>query len=298
MALKNSGMIETTSGTTAAVLKAESGESLFVRDIQYHDVGANAESLNVTIDRKDVFQFEAPTGWYLLQDDYAAEIESISQLMREAGLFPTFPVAEGEELQVSGGTAGSVMNIVYDMYDAGDVKNTWRNGTRSKKSEIWQVVDNSTAIAAAGDADLDASDLDSVYPAFPGGALVPAGEQWMLKALFGSPASTGDTSANDLYTTRLKLIRDRTDIFDKDRVGAHLLGNSAYTAAAPGYESHGSLITVPKANQRGKIYQFPTPPIFNEGQELLCKITCALTSAGDFGIGELKLGLVFDIERK
>ena len=298
MGLRRSGMVAKTSGTTTLSLAAGANESFRVRELHYFPATAAAEDVDVSVDRKRILQFKAPSAWRLLGSLHDTGYASIVHELIMRGLFPTIPVASGETFEVSGGAASSYMEAVYDLYDADDVRAHEPNGSKSKAYRLFQVISNVAAVTAAGDVALGQSDLDSVFPAFPGGAVVPANTRMKLLALFGSGAEHGDGSDPEGHTTYLRLLKDREDILDQSLTGMSLVGDTTVTADALTYSSKASRLACGQQYVPPRIITFEDPPVFDEGTELNATITVAAGAGGtNFEAAGLKLGLIFDVEQ-
>lgn len=223
--LKRSNMIESIAGAVALSLTARTGEAIVVKDIDFYQAAAGAEDISISIDRKKVLQFKSPSTWRLLAHNRPTGYHSIYAEMIALGLLSPIPVAEGETITISAVGANDFLSVVYDVYDAADVKNTAKNGSKSDTYDLIQVVSNSGVRATAGDLALDQSDLDALFPSFPGGSVVPAKLTMGLKALFGAAVSKGTAAANGEYTTKIKLLEDREDILDEKLVGIDFRGD-------------------------------------------------------------------------
>jgi hypothetical protein len=291
-------MVERTSGVTELTLECPKNKSFLVRDIRYFPNAEAAEDIKVRIDQRTICQFKAPVAWNLLSEVPLSQTDSLAKLFRQVDLFPTFPVAPGQTFSVTGGAATSFMEVVYDEYDAQDQKASDFNGSECPNYRTFQVISNSGVLATAGVLELNQSDLDSMFPAFPGGEDVPSGFEMRLRALFGAPVTKGTGAANGEYTTYLRLLLDREDITDRDLTGITFIGSSAHTAATTMYRSGKSRLAIPQQYFGGSLIVPPEPLIFKAGQELKTYVTIARTGAGaDFVAAELKLGLVLDVYR-
>jgi hypothetical protein len=272
------------------------GQSARIRDIYFYMNAAAAESLILTIDRKSIVQFSAPSGLYLLGQNVAGGYKNICSIIKAAGLFPVIPLAEGETLDMTAPGASNYLEVVYDLYTAEDVKADEPNGSKSNVYRLFQTISNAGVRASAGDLALNQSDLSAVFPAFPGGEVVPANHRMDLLALFGAGSTKGTGAANGEYTTYLKCLKDREDIFDKDLGGITFLGDAAYTTAAVKYQSVASRISAGTQHSTPQIITFDPPISFNSGAELNVYATIGRTGAGaDFIAADIKVGMIFDV---
>ncbi len=298
MGLIRQNMIERAAGVTPLVLQLGSSESARVKRIWYEPAAAALEAIRVFIDRREVLHFAAPAMWRLLSDMYVGGYTSIAGALHRIGLWPVIPIGKGEALTITGGAANSYLTVVYDLYDGEDVNPAEPNGSKADRYRLFQIVSNAGVLAAAGDLALNQSDLDSLFPSFPGGHDVPAGSTMELIGLFGTAASKGTGAANGEYTTALKLLKDREDLLDRDLVGLPFRGDPAFVGASVEYETLVGPIRAGVQYMEPRLYLFDPPVEFPGGSELNVFATIARTGAGaDFAAGEVKLGMLFDVLR-
>jgi hypothetical protein len=296
MALQRENMVQRSSGTATLELQAQANESILVKRILVFDPTSNADDITITVERRRIFQFSAPDGWYLISQDPATGAYSMIDQLFKQGMMPTIPVAAGQKLQLSGGVANQEIEIVYDLYDDGDITADQRNGSAAADWDFFNTISNASASTATGSLDLDQSDLDSLWPQFPGGARVPSGMTFRLKALYGIPVSIGDGAEAIAYTERIKLIQDQTSLVDKDLGGFLYEGDDGYATATVKYEDHKSRLWGGKTFQPPQWIHYETPLVFPEGSELTVQAVIA-GSTGVFSAAVVKLGFWFDVHR-
>ena len=297
MGLMKQGMVERATGTTDLELEAQANESLLVKKISAHIPSAAAQDRNIWIDQVNIQQWVALSTWYALAGIQSTGYVPKYNPLHAAGVLRPFPIASGQKLLIDGGVANSYTEVVYDRYDEGDITADMPNGTQSPEYDLIQVISNSSAVSAAGDAPLDQSDLDTAFPAFPGGANVPANHTMKLMALFGSPVAEGDGGASDGATTLLKFIQDRRDLFDKDLGGITFAGDTSHVAASTIYSPFASRLSQGLALAEPSIIVFDEPIVFGEGSEL--NVFATVTGAGtDLAASVIPLGLVFHVTRR
>lgn len=297
MALKRSGMVEVAVGAAALSLEMKANESARIRDIWYGYCTPGAVDHKITIDRKSMMHFIAPETWYLWGADMKQGKVPLADAFWEAGLWPTIPLAKGETLGITAPGTDNFMEAIYDLYDADDVRPDEPNGSLSTRYRMFQVISNAAIVTAAGDAPLDASDTATEFPAFPGGEAVPANIRIELLGLFGSPCVRGCGTTVGQYTTRLKFLREREDLFDKDLGGVVFRGDTTYKSAALKYQADPSRLIKGGDSVPPGIITYDPPIVFTAGQELNVFATVYEVTAatGDFQIGEIKLGLIMDV---
>ncbi|GAI88922.1 unnamed protein product, partial [marine sediment metagenome] len=139
------------------------------------------------------------------------------------GLPFTLPIAEGQKLTLPALDGIGTMVVVYDIYDAGDIRSDMANGTASKNFSFIQYMRESAVLAASGDMLLDTSITPAEFPDFPAGRAVPANMSIKLHGIHGNPVADYVSSGNGFYSTFLKLVREREVLLDEDREGIPFL---------------------------------------------------------------------------
>jgi len=298
MSIIQSGMVKVASTTTAMELIIPANRSALVTDIRYFIDGAQAEDISLSVDQKKILQFVAPSTWQLLARGIAGTLSSIFERFRELNMFAGVPLGPGQKLSMDPAGSGNYMEIEFDYADVGDFLPSMINGSESKMYQLFQVISNNAIMTAAGDHELNQSDLDSVFPQFPGGSVVPAKTRMHLRGLFGGPCGVGKASETTQNTTRLKMLRDREDILSHDLLGSLFMGDATVASDTVSYLSYGSSVQIPVAGQPAIVKVFDPPVIFEAGSELNTFVTLAETATGgDVAVGECKLGMLFDVER-
>lgn len=294
MALLKNNMSVRGIGVTPLSLTMPAGRSARITDINLFSFDHAAENVLITIDRKTIQHFAMPIDEYLVRRQPQNGVNSIYQRMREYGLIDPIPLAEGQTLTINAQTATDEIELVYDLYDGGDVRADEKNGSEGKIYQLFQVISNSVAKAASGDVDLDQSDISSVFPRFPGGEVVPPGTTMTLRALFGN-ANAGRVGAPlDYYTTALKLMRNREDILSQDMSGMTWRGNEFYDVSGYAYQTLRGRMSSGRLIPRAEVCVINPPIVFAPGDELLCR--AVIVWAGNTcPVGAVKLGLLFDV---
>ena len=135
------------------------------------------------------------------------------------GVNCTIPVAEGQSFSVDSVGTSPVVIIVYDCYDAGDIRADMVNGTDSKEYLFVQYMDTSEIINANQTALLDTSLSPSEFPDFPCGKSVPANTEISILGLVGCPCGDGFAVGTNIGSSYVKLVKERETLFDEDRNG-------------------------------------------------------------------------------
>jgi hypothetical protein len=200
MALTNKGQVKRIVASGGGTLTPRSGHSLIVRDI-FCKPSANDTFLTVKVNQTTLQWFrvagysgnEIPYPAQATTTATAAEHRSLFDVLRKAGHPIDIPVADGSTLTVSRYAEAGDVTIVYDEYDAGDVKDTDPNGAESKKRVQLVHGTNAGAIAAAGDAKIDALQVAGCVHDFPiNGDRVPSGAKGRILGVLGCPCAKGE----------------------------------------------------------------------------------------------------------
>lgn len=298
MALIRPNMVENAAAAASLTLYMPAGQSCRVKGIRGWRSTKVAEDLRVYIDRKLVLQIVNPIEWLIAQGTDDQPYEMLEDLLVREGLWPILPVGEGQTLEIQQGNDDNwdYLEALYDLYEGGDVARNEPNGTDAAKYRLMQVISNSGTVAAAGDLELDQSDLDSVFPAFPGGDSVPSKTTMSLLALYGGPAACDDGAAGVGQATEyLRFIQEREDIMDKDLAGIIFAGDVT-EATATVYTTDAGRLRVPDDAAPGQIIKYTPPIVFPSGEELIVRASILHTAAG-FVAGEVKVGMIYDVER-
>lgn len=223
------------------------------------------------------------------------------------GLPFSLPIAEGQKLHVSRPAGAGHIQILYDRYDAGDIRADMPCGSAAKNYGFLQYLRESSVLEAAGDMLLDTAITPAEFPDFPAGKPVPAKMSIKLHGIAGTPFSDfvyDVTAYKGYYSTFLKLIREREVLFDEDRDGILFEGRIDGTTEK-NYE-HGKTIIGSGAefhetyvSWAGKPPLMFDPPLeFSSGEELLVYLTCGID--GDRAMAEnlADVALILEVVRE
>lgn len=218
--LRQTNCIKEETYAYSLTLTADAGESFLIKQI-YDIPYTGSTFLTARVDRKTVgaWRLSGRTGNHLGYPYRWYRWKNLMLSMANHGINVSIPVAEGQELTLTHiGIADHVV-VVYDRYDAGDIRADMPNGTEAKEYTFVQYMDTATAPAAVGDVELDTSLSPSEFPDFPCGKVVPARTKIDVLGLVGCPFVDLDSGANWSATTYVKLIKEREVLFDEDRNG-------------------------------------------------------------------------------
>jgi len=298
------------SADTAVELEAKSTESLLVKDVIIN--GSDDEYVLLEVEKTTVgfFRVDAhPLGSHLpapqlyvkdtqhLRGVIARASVSLLAYLIERGYMRGYPVAEGQTFRVkpytSGKKLGNVM-IIYEKYDAGDIKATDENGSEAKRYTFVNYGRPSSSLTSSGDYEVNTCVTTEEFPDFPFGKSVPSKTTIEILGILGSESIDYDGADDYTYTKYLKMFRGRTCLFDKNKRGLPFYqptfsGISAGTHFGKGF----SVIGDYSAYNRREPFIPPTPLEFKEGTEVKVYITAGqATNAGEIGVKYAEIGFI------
>lgn len=285
MALKARNQIKTVYGAPDLTLQADPGEAFLVKNIRAFATAAAYATLKTEKTTVGYFRTDPAYGNHLafprfktaagVLDTYLPQ--NLLSFLFAQDIFKGYPVAEGEKFVLSGLTnAADIKAVLYDIFEPADIKNTDPNGSKSLEYFLLNYGDTGAAIDTAGDNLLDNPLNPPEFPRFPFGEDVPAKHQITVHGICGSEVCVRNaTPATAIYTTFLKLIKDREVLFDEDRNGIpfnfSLCSGAVGTWLAGGYSLIGNMNHI---DPRPPLV-FAEPLLFDAGDELNAYITTA-----------------------
>lgn len=267
-------------------LTAASGKSLLIKAL-YCIASTNDTYLTLSVDRVTVGYYRAKgrAGNHLSPYLVAYDIPHLMDFLTDKEINVSIPVGEGQTFNVSRYAETGNVIIVYDEYDAADIRPDQANGSGGSEYTYIQYMSTSQTPTASQDILLDTSLSPAEFPDFPCGKSVPAGHEITLLGLVGHPFTTGAAGPNAWGTTFVKLIREREVLFDEDRSGIPFDGQDA-TATSDAYMCNFSLIgaCVPvlldsAVKAIGDPLMFDPAIVFGEGEELNIYLSGIMTTA-------------------
>jgi len=265
-------------------LETNTGESFLIRSIQAKPSGSDT-FLTLRVDRKTVgvYRLGGKAGNHLSFLTEGNFKHNLMEFLAARGVNVTIPVAEGQTFTVSRYAETGEVIVIYDIYDAGDIRADMPNGSESKEYLFMQYMNNSATKAVSGDLLLDETDSPAEFPDFPASAVVPARHTIEILGVAGQPTGHKTTGDHYILSTFLKMIKDRECLFDEDRAGI------IFRAKKPSedktmYRTDFSMIggcVMNNYSQADELLSdplmFDPPLVFTSGEELLTYVTFALT---------------------
>jgi len=301
--LRQANAIKRVATTVAFALQADAGESFLIRNIIFGSTATTGFPV-LRVDRKTVgcYRGGAQGVSHLGHDDATFLPNNLMKWLADRGVNVTIPVAEGQTFTIErAGDTGDVI-VIYDIYDAADIRADMVNGSESKEYNFIQYMTASGAIVAVGDTILDVSLSPAEFPDFPCGKVVPARTVIDILGICGQPVSKGDAGTGHTTTQYLKLVKDRETLFDEDRNGIPFMAveNTTGTAVyATDVSLIGDAVSVPAALTDpcvGVPLLFEPPLHFESGEELLAYLNCSYAASGTLAVAEIRVGMIMNVK--
>ena len=293
MALKEPYMVKSQFGVgadTAVELEAKTGESLLVKDVLIWGADDNyclleVEKTTVGFFRLDNHAFGShlpsvrarPSADYRWMGFETARSVSLISLMIRQGWMRGYPVAEGQTFRVKPYTSGKKLNnvmIIYEKYDAGDIKATDENGSEGRTYIFVNYGRPESSITSSGDNEISVSVTTEEFPDFPFGKAVPSKTTIDILGIVGSEAINYVDANNYVYTKYLKMFKGRTCLFDRDKKGLPFYQPTFSDISAATHYARGFSV-IGNYTERDRRHPFipPKPLTFKEGEEVKVYIT-------------------------
>ena len=277
-------MVKTVLGNTDLELTANTGESLLVKGIGIAAPATNYITLNIEKTAVGYFRVGGTQGNSLYFNTAALPLANQLAYLQTKGVFRPFPVGEGETLTITGAaTAAAVQTVFYEVYDAGDQTPEKVNGSKADEYD-YIAYGRASGIATGGIQIYDTAQNPSEFCGFPFTELVPAKTEVTIHGMAISPiAKTSGTAANKQRTEYIKVIRERTTLWDDDKNGLLLYKASAPATDSTDFGGGDSYVHAHSDTDNALLYLFPEPLIFSAGED----VDFYITSIIDAGTGNL-----------
>ena len=301
--LRQANCVKSAAHSAAFSLQADAGESFQIQRIIFADALTTAYPV-LRVDRKTVgcYRGGAQGVQHLGGAVDAYFPMNLIDWLAAHGVNMSIPIAEGQTFTVDRAAHAGALTVVYDMYDAGDIRADMLNGSESKEYNFVQYMTAAAVLKAALDYELSVSLSPGEFPDFPCGKVVPARTTIEVLGIAGMPVCVGDGS-NYTITTHLKLVKDREILFDEDRAGLPFLALGA-TASATTRKIVNSLVG--DCVSIGQSFSDPSygvpllfdPPLhFVSGEELLVYVTADIDGgAVEIPVADVRVALIENVK--
>ena len=301
MALKESVMVKSDLDLgigDVLELKAKTGESLLVKDVIIR--GASDDYVVFDIDRTTVGFFRVD-GHYLGSHLMSSQLDlrgtthlvsvgvvkspTLLNLLIERGWMRGYPVAEGQTFIVKPYDSSEKLGtcvIIYEKYDAGDIKATDPNGSEAKEYIFINYGRPQTNLTEAGDYEVKVPVTAKEFIDFPFGASVPSKTTVEILGILGSESIMFTSDTQYTNTRYLKLFKERTCLFDRDKYGLPFYQYTWAGMAAGVHFARGFSVVGNYSHKDGRLPFIPsTPLVFSEGDEVKVYITAGQGDSAD-----------------
>jgi hypothetical protein len=227
--------------------------------------------------------------------------QSILSYLGSKQIFKGFPVSEGETLLITGANqAGAIQLVIYELYDAGDIKNTDENGTKADSYIFLNYGRVAAAIVTGTSTIYGTVQSPAEYPDFPYGKTVPAKTKITLYGVLGTDIVDYRSAADCLNSEYLKFVKGRETLFDEDKNGILFKGITGQVDAVSVFGRGISLIGNLSSIDGKEPFMFPEPLVFSEGDELNVYITTvagAAIAASTLAAADTEIALICKVEK-
>lgn len=284
-------------------LEANSGECFLVKGI-FVVPSSGDTYLTVKINNFTVayYRLVGKGGNHLGNVHYYNPGFNLMDYLVKRGLPFSLPIAEGQKLTVSRTAETGNVLILYDSYDAGDIRADMPCGTESKTYGFLQYLTQSTQLSADGNLLLDTTLTPAEFLDFPAGKACPANTSVKLHGIAGSAHNEGGASDAFWYDTYLKLVRDRAVLFDEDRLGIPFLSEADGASYDPQYRESKSIIGSGATFAEVAAWYAGRPPlmfaeplIFTGGEELLVYVSGKIVGTYTTVADKVDVALIFEV---
>jgi hypothetical protein len=197
-------------------------------------------------------------------------VPSLPSYLYRKGLWPGYPVAEGQSITLTNTVGASFSGqIIVDEYDAGDIRRDDVNGSDSSDMVYISYGHTGASINAAGEYKYNTSWMPTGFSGFPFGYVVASGYRAeVLGLMFSSRMLYGTLETNWTYVYGYKFMSQREVLFVKDRtfircdMPAPQIASTFYIGMDIGPSGDFTHLSLKEP------WLFDTPMVFNEGDDL------------------------------
>ncbi|RLC82193.1 MAG: hypothetical protein DRJ03_19375 [Chloroflexi bacterium] len=222
--------------------------------------------------------------------------KTILGLLWEKGIFKGYPVACGQKFKISGAAQSSAIQlVVYEVYDAGDIKRDMQNGTEAREYVFLNYGNCGAAVNKSGDSLYDTPKSPAQFPDFPFGKVVDPKKEVVIHGICASDfAPKENDGTNYCFTKFLKFIRGRKTLFDEDLNG--LLMYAPFTASYGDMDMVGEGLSIignySDVDAKAPLF-FPSPLVYGPGEELNVYLSTIKGGTGqDIATDEHEIALI------
>lgn len=301
--LKQGNCVKRFTAVSTDTLQANAGESFLIKGLYVAPVSGN-DYLTLKVDRKTVgvYRILGRAGNHLdrMQIDFV--YKNLMEFLQSKNVNCSIPVAEGQSFTVSTSGNTPVVVIVYDLYDAADIREDMPNGTAAKEYMFVQYMDYAATISSSSTVLLNVSLSPAEFPDFPCGKAVPANTEIEILGLVGCPCGTGISASSVIGSSYVKLVKERETLFDEDRNGIPFFyqwGQFGATSYWADFSLIGGCVSLDTSTYNitlGNPLMFEPALKFRSGEELLVYMSFVLAGTRTLALGSIDLAAILKVK--
>lgn len=260
------------------ILSPLAGQSLLVKAIYVSNTETGYATIEIQKSTVGYFRVDAVNGNHLSPPTRANTPDGTTLLtsmnllewMRNNSDFRGYPVGEGETFRVtSSWTANARITVVYEVYNAGDQLPGNPDGSAADTYHIVNYISVNGGVSSGGYALFNDQLTPPQFPAFPSVSDVPSNTSIRLLGVIGwSIGYTGATAGNSIATGRVKLTRERTVLFDENKLGIPNFGVFPTATSQYRFGTGLSVFGNPSNVDNHSPFVLPVPLVFSAGDTL------------------------------
>lgn len=288
--------VEQVLGNDDLSLTADAGESFLVVGLRIHNPSADYVTVETAQTSVGYWRVGGTQGNHLYFPEDAHPLPNLMEYLYALGLFPGYPVGEGETFRLSGvAQADAVQQAIYLRGAANDYKPTDHNGSESPHLTM---VSYGRPTSACGDGDnlFDDPQTPVQFPAFPWGAVAPQNRQVRLHGLcLSDVGKTSDSQGDQQQTEYLRLVQERKTLFDLDRNGLLCLGEASTTADQTDVAIGQNTLGNRTPEDQSEPLLFAEPLVYAPNEELNVYVHTSVESgSANFSLGDAEVGAILE----
>lgn len=298
MALKIQDRVKQTVNSTSFILQADANQSYRVKAIRVNQPTTDYITVRVNRQTAAYLRVGGTQGNHAYFPTDSDHKPPLYEMLVTNGVFSPIPVPTGFELRIDGLDATSIVQVIYDEYDAPDVSSQERNGPDSNSYDFIQYGRFSGTLAD-GRNTYATQQTTSEYLQFPFGDVVPAKTQITIHGVaFSAIGKTTSSQANQQRTDYLRLTKERKVMFDEDLNGMLYRGfidtSQDITTVAAGQQRAGNNSDADLSDYLA----FDPPLLFESGEELNVEVeTTLVTGSANILAADAEVAFILGVDR-
>jgi len=277
MALKRVDEFKRYENVAEIELQPNEGEALRIKKIEI-DASTDPTFMEVNIGKATVGYFPVMLDGvnFFSVKKLGQDTKNLFDVLKAHGVELTYPVSAGEKFILKFTNVVDYVRVIYDVYEAGDIKSEMPNGSKSETLTYMAILTNKEAITTEDYYTLDKMLNPAEMPDFPID-IVPSGYQIKVHSIGVIPQLEG-SGTDTAETDYLRLWYRRQVLFDPDRAGFKI---STRINELP-----------PLERQNEEMKFFGEQLSFIEGDELNVQVRAKISGAGSLSAEKVKVLMI------